>query len=70
MVVSVHSAQPAASVMSITQLVEVMTANPRRLNTESLVRDAVQMVREFRYDELPVVDARGKILGLIDVLEA
>ena len=45
----------------------VMTANPRRLTETDLVRDAVQMVRELRIDELPVVDAGGKPLGLIDV---
>ncbi|MCX5661438.1 MAG: KpsF/GutQ family sugar-phosphate isomerase [Planctomycetota bacterium] len=44
-----------------------MTRNPRRLTDSSLVRDAVQMVREFRIDELPVVDVDGKPLGLIDV---
>lgn len=45
----------------------VMTTNPRRLTDASLVRDAVQMVREFRIDEIPVVDGDGKPLGLIDV---
>lgn len=46
---------------------EVMTKNPRRLNGDALVRDAVQLVRELRIDEIPVVDAAGKPLGLIDV---
>jgi len=45
----------------------VMTGNPRHLNDTSLVRDAVQMVRELRIDEIPVVDAQGKPLGLIDI---
>ncbi len=45
----------------------VMTANPRRLVSTSLVRDAVQLVREFRIDEVPVVDEDGKPLGMIDV---
>ncbi len=45
----------------------VMTANPRRLTDANLVRDAVQMVREYRIDELPVVDAQGRPLGLLDV---
>jgi arabinose-5-phosphate isomerase len=31
------------------------------------VRDAVQLVRERRLDEIPVVDADGRPLGLIDV---
>ena len=37
------------------------------LSCTSLVRDAVQLVREHRIDELPVVDADKKPLGLIDV---
>lgn len=46
---------------------EIMTTHPRRLCETSLVRDAVQMVRQFRIDEIPVVDAEGRPLGLIDV---
>lgn len=46
---------------------EVMTANPRHLTQNSLVRDAVQLVREFRIDEVPVVDDQGCPLGLLDV---
>ncbi len=46
---------------------EVMTANPRHLTGDSLIRDAVQLVREYRIDEVPVVDHDLKPLGLIDV---
>ena len=46
---------------------DVMTVHPQRLTNRSLVRDAVQMVREFRIDEIPVVDGDDKPLGLIDV---
>lgn len=49
------------------RIADVMTKNPRRLTDEALVRDAVQMMREFRIDEIPVVDANGKPVGLIDV---
>jgi len=44
-----------------------MTPNPRRLTDAALVRNAVQMVREFRIDEVPVVDADQRPLGMIDV---
>ncbi|MAE67444.1 MAG: KpsF/GutQ family sugar-phosphate isomerase [Phycisphaeraceae bacterium] len=44
-----------------------MTPRPRMLEDTALVRDAVQIVRETRFDELPVVDAEGRPLGLIDV---
>ncbi|HMN40299.1 MAG TPA: SIS domain-containing protein [Phycisphaerales bacterium] len=46
---------------------DVMTRNPGTLADTSLVRDAVNMVREFRRDEIPVVDAAGKPIGLLDV---
>ena len=44
-----------------------MTQNPRSLGEDSLVRDAVQMIREYRIDEIPVVDKDNRVLGLIDV---
>ncbi len=44
-----------------------MTARPTTLSVEALVRDAVQLVRERRLDEIPVVDVDGKPVGLIDV---
>lgn len=46
---------------------EVMTASPRTLRNDALVRDAVRMFREFRQDETPVVDPAGRPVGLLDV---
>lgn len=46
---------------------EVMTKSPRTLSDASLVRDAVQMIREHRQDEIPIVDNAGKPVGLLDV---
>jgi arabinose-5-phosphate isomerase len=45
----------------------VMTRRPRVLTTGALVRDAVAMVREFRLDEIPVVDRDGRPVGVLDV---
>lgn len=45
----------------------VMTRHPSSLNVEHLVRDAVQLVRERRLDEIPVVDGEGRPVGLVDV---
>lgn len=45
----------------------VMTREPRRLPAAALLRDAVQMVREFRQDEIPVVDEADRPVGLLDV---
>jgi arabinose-5-phosphate isomerase len=44
-----------------------MTRGPRTLPEVSLVRDAVRMVREFRLDEVPVVDSDGRPVGVLDV---
>lgn len=45
----------------------VMTRKPRTLASSSLVRDAVKLIREFRQDEIPVVDEAGKPVGILDV---
>lgn len=44
-----------------------MTKNPGTLDASSLVRDAVRMVREHRRDEIPIVDAQHRPVGLLDV---
>lgn len=46
---------------------DVMTAAPSTLSEAALVRDAVQLVRARRFDEIPVVDQSNHPLGLIDV---
>lgn len=46
---------------------EVMTRSPRTLPDSAIVRDAVRMVREFRQDEIPIVDGQGRPVGLLDV---
>ncbi|MFN0012407.1 MAG: SIS domain-containing protein [Phycisphaerales bacterium] len=48
-------------------ITDVMTRRPGTLAASSLVRDAVRMVREYRRDEVPVVDDAGKPVGLLDV---
>ena len=46
---------------------QIMTAHPTTLPDTALVRDAVHIVREKRFDEIPVVASDGKPVGLIDV---
>jgi arabinose-5-phosphate isomerase len=46
---------------------DVMTATPRSLPDTALARDAVNLVREHRQDEIPVVDGEGRPVGLLDV---
>ncbi|MEM9414916.1 MAG: KpsF/GutQ family sugar-phosphate isomerase [Planctomycetota bacterium] len=45
----------------------IMTKNPTTLGPDALVRDAVHVVREHRFDEIPVVAEDGTPVGLIDV---
>lgn len=46
---------------------EVMTRSPRTLPDSAMVSDAVRLIREFRQDEIPIVDARGRPVGMLDV---
>jgi methionyl-tRNA formyltransferase len=48
-------------------IAEVMTRSPRTLKDTALVRDAVQLVRTGRQDEVPVVDESGRPVGILDV---
>ena len=46
---------------------DVMTTHTAHLTVDSLVRDAVQLTRDKRLDEIPVLDADGRPVGLVDV---
>ncbi|MEM1445867.1 MAG: KpsF/GutQ family sugar-phosphate isomerase [Planctomycetota bacterium] len=46
---------------------DVMTRDPKRLRDDAVVRDAVRLMRQTRIDEVPVVDAEDRPVGLIDV---
>ena len=46
---------------------DVMTPRPQHLAIDDLVRDAVRVMRERRLDEIPVLDADGRPVGLVDV---
>ena len=48
-------------------LAEVMSSNPKRVRSDELVQHALHRMREHRIDELPVVDAQDKLVGMIDV---
>lgn len=45
----------------------VMSRDPKTLPNTALVRDAVAMFREYRADEIPIVDANSVPVGLLDV---
>jgi len=46
---------------------EVMTKSPKRVRIDSRVHDALQLMRQFAIDELPVVDGDERLVGLIDL---
>lgn len=48
-------------------IAEVMTKTPRTLHEDALVRDALQLIREHRQDEIPLVDNAGRPIGIVDV---
>lgn len=46
---------------------EVMTRSPKRVQAEARVTDALQIMRKHSIDELPVVDAEDRLVGMIDI---
>ena len=46
---------------------EVMTANPKRIGADRLASEAIAIMRPLRIDDLPVVDAEDRPVGLIDI---
>ncbi len=46
---------------------EVMTRNPKKIEADALAAEAMAIMRRHRIDELPVVDADLRPVGLIDV---
>jgi len=46
---------------------EVMTAEPVTIEVGQLAVDAARILEQRKFDELPVVDSRGRLAGLIDV---
>lgn len=49
------------------EVAAVMCRNPRFVSPEELVLSAAEKMRESRVDQLPVVDAEGRPVGLLDV---
>jgi arabinose-5-phosphate isomerase len=45
----------------------VMTQNPKSLQIDSKTAQAVAMFREYRADEIPIVDDKNKPVGMLDV---
>jgi arabinose-5-phosphate isomerase len=48
-------------------IAEIMTRSPKVAHVGDRVAEALATMRQFRIDELPVVDAAGRLAGLIDI---
>ena len=46
---------------------EVMTRNPKRIGRDDRVVDAIALMQQYSIDELPIVDERDRLVGLIDI---
>ncbi|KJJ85708.1 sugar isomerase [Candidatus Omnitrophus magneticus] len=46
---------------------KIMTENPFTIGPTKLAAEAVEILKNKKIDELPVVDKNGKLLGLVDV---
>lgn len=46
---------------------EVMAVNPLSIQEDKLLTEAARIMRERQFDEIPVVDAAGKAVGLLDI---
>jgi arabinose-5-phosphate isomerase len=48
-------------------LSRVMTKNPVSISADKLISEALRILREKKIDELPVVDHKGRPVGMLDV---
>ena len=44
-----------------------MTSKPVTVRADQLAAEAWRLMKEHRFDELPVVDVDGRYVGLLDV---
>ncbi len=48
-------------------IANIMTCNPKSINEESLVADALKMVTDYKIDEIIVVNSKNQPVGLLDI---
>jgi len=47
------------------ELIDVMTADPKKLNDSDVVRDAALALSVGSYHSLPITDREGKLVGMV-----
>ena len=57
------------SVLELTAISSVMTPNPESVSPDLTVLEALQMMHEYKFLSLPVVEKNGSIVGLVDVMD-
>jgi arabinose-5-phosphate isomerase len=55
------------SILVIQEVRDVMTKKPVTISKDRLANEALRILKEKRIDELPVVDAQGRPIGMLDV---
>jgi arabinose-5-phosphate isomerase len=55
------------SILVIQEVKDVMTKKPVAISKDRLANEALRILKEKRIDELPVVDAQGRPIGMLDV---
>ena len=48
-------------------MAEVMTRDPKTVRVGDTAGDAIEIINRYFIEELPVVDGRGRVVGLVDV---
>jgi CBS domain-containing protein len=46
---------------------KLMTLNPKVIKEDAYVYEAVNIMREYKIDDLPVVSDDNKLVGLVDI---
>jgi arabinose-5-phosphate isomerase len=49
------------------KMADVMTRSPKHISENALASEAMALMRQFRIDELPVVDDQDRPVGMIDI---
>lgn len=49
------------------EIKDVMTKNPMTLKKGCLAVEALRILQEYKIDEIPIVDEKGRAIGLVDV---
>jgi len=61
-----QTTQDPSSVMS-RPIVEVMTENPTTIRVGTLATEAIRLMEKREFDNVPVVDEEGRVLGMLDI---